>query len=79
MRATFFLSHRSVINYLSRQLRRQSAASAHQVLSGRLGGFLTNRAYNTNRADRNLCQFAGVSAHQGTGKGGKGVGAEELG
>lgn len=31
----------SFINYLSRQLRRQSVASAHQVLSGRLG--LANR------------------------------------
>lgn len=61
MRATFLLSHRLIINYLLRQVRRQSAASAHQVLLGRLSGFSESR-YTARRADRNLCQFMGASA-----------------
>lgn len=75
--ASNILPH-SIINYLSCQLRRQSVANAHQVLSGRLGEFSESRYINTHRADRNLCQFVGVPACHGRGKREK-IEAEELG
>lgn len=60
--ATFSLSssRRSIINYLSRQLRSQWAASSRQVLSEfarRIWRIATRHV-----VDRNLCQFATVRA-----------------
>lgn len=53
----------SIINYLSRQPRSQSAASSRQVLSGRPVD-LANRDAARRVVGRNLCQFATVWARR---------------